>query len=67
VGREMLAVRGLRKCARLKLAVSGFVDAQTFGRVIDPAKMVKPYASWQPERRKVYTPHRPRQRRGASS
>jgi hypothetical protein len=26
------------------LAVSGFVDEQTFDAVVDPAKMVKPYA-----------------------
>jgi hypothetical protein len=26
------------------LAVSGFADEQTFGRVADPAKMVKPDA-----------------------
>jgi hypothetical protein len=25
------------------LAVSGFVDERTFDRVVDPAKMVKPY------------------------
>ena len=39
-----MAVRGLRKCARIKLAVSGFVDEQTFDRVAGPAKMVKPCA-----------------------
>jgi hypothetical protein len=26
------------------LAVSGFVDEETFDRVVDPAKMMKPYA-----------------------
>ena len=41
---ESEAGQGLGKCARLKLAVSGFVDEQTFDRVADPAKMVKPYA-----------------------
>jgi hypothetical protein len=41
------------------LAVSRFVDERTFDRAVDSAKMVKPTSSWRPERRRVYTPHRP--------
>ena len=39
-----LGKRLCRNCLTLIfLAVSGFVDEQTFDRVVDPAKMVKPY------------------------